>query len=683
MAIVASGQMTLSDLNDSKQLIMYIGASQSRMVIYNGVSTYTPNYGSTNNVLTPQLFIAGTPTDVASGAVSTKWYYQLNGAGVPTEITASGTDYTLTGTNLKTLTLKTNLLTANTTITYICELVYPDPNTGFNITSKAQIEIVKVTNGIDGQGSNAIMGVLSNETHTLPADSAGTVSTFAGAVSTLTIYNGATDDTANWTITQTRSNVTVTEATSSATATVTAISADTGSVTFTATRSGYSNIVKIFTLTKAKGGANGTTPTAYWLVTPSAIQKDKTGAYNPATITVDMKSQTGTGTPAFYGGKIIIADSPDGTTFTDRYTSGSNEATAKSYTPSAGMKALRVRLYQAGVTPNGTVNMIDEQIIPIVSDGVDSVYAYVWTPNGNAIRNSAGTVQVQADLYSGSSTVTPTAFKWYVQDPSATTVSGGDTDGGNGWRLDITPSAPTTAPTLGTGGAGGTIAGATYYVRYTWVNASGETVANTTEANRVHTANTTLTIQVPSFPAGVYKARVYVGTVTGTANLKYQGEILTSGGTLTLNAPINTTNPIAPVAFTGMTGNTTATITVGASTIAGQESFKCVATYNTVKYSGVATAVDLSDPILVRIDGIDTFKNGVGTTTLRATLLQNGAEIDSGGTLYIYTWSLYDSSNVKIATALGGSGTALGKSIVVDGNDFVGRANIMCDVSPK
>ena len=70
MTIVASGQITITDLNDAKQLVMYIGASQSRTVIYNGVSTYVPLYSSTNQVLTPQLFIAGSNVDVASLATN-------------------------------------------------------------------------------------------------------------------------------------------------------------------------------------------------------------------------------------------------------------------------------------------------------------------------------------------------------------------------------------------------------------------------------------------------------------------------------------------------------------------------------------------------------------------------------------------------------------------------------------
>jgi hypothetical protein len=794
MAIVSTGQLTLTDLNDSKQLVMYIGSSQSRTVIFNGVSTYVPNYGSANQVLTPQLFIAGTNSDIADQAVSCKWFYQINGSGSLVEITANTTDYTLTaiGSNsLTSLTIKTNLLASNSSMTYICELQYPDVGTGFNVTAKAEIEIVKVTNGTNGTngtsgqnatiailsnetdsvpsdsagnnqivtgvvstvtvyegttdatslwsmgtpvvvgatgtlsgspanrtwtlnangmtadvatvtwtltrsgyaniiktftmsrvkngvagtsptlyrllsssdvlqrsvagvynpttltasaksqtgtgiygayngryqiwetvdgstwgtvkytsagdeaskvwtptagikgvklqlylaggvttlldeqivsvvqdgatGISAIVGVLSNDSHNLPSDSAGTVSTFANANSTLTIYEGATDVTALWTIAQTRTGtgLVVTEATTSRTATVTALGAvDTASITFTATRSGYSNVVKTFTLTKSKGGAVGANATAYWMTAPSAVVKSATGIYAPSTITVNGKSQVGAGTPANYSGRYIFADSPDGVTFTDRYTTPADIATY-SYTPLANIKAVRVRFYLAG----GVVTMLDEQVIPIVADGIDSIYAYVWTPDGNAIKNSTGTINVHVDIYSGSTSVTGTAFKWYIQDTTATTVSGGDTDGGNGWRL--------------------------------------------------------------------------------------------------LNAGYNA----------GTTGYTTNTLVVPASAITGTESLKCVVTYNAIKYTGVTTVVDLSDPIIVRLDGVSVFKNGVGSTTITATVLQSGAEIDTGGSIYTYTWSIYDSTNVITAFA------KTGKTITVNGTDVNSRGNLVCVIS--
>uniref|UniRef100_A0AB39C724 Minor tail protein n=1 Tax=Bacillus phage KoopaTroopa TaxID=3234046 RepID=A0AB39C724_9CAUD len=590
MAIVASGQLTLVDLNDSKQLIMFIGSSQQRQVIFNpnasGASQYVPNYSTATNVLTPQLFIAGTSGDIAGSTSATRWYVQTNSTGAPRLITASGqdaTDYTIGTGAPKTLTIKANVLASNNSMTYICEMDYLDTDTGFTITAKAEYEIVKVTNGSNGtNGANAIMGILSNDSHTVPTDSAGNNGNFAGAVSTLTIYEGATDVTASWTITQTKSNVTVTEATNSKTATVTAMTAgqDTGYVEFTATRAGYANVVKRFTLTKNKSGASGANATAYWLQSSqTVISKSAGGTYTPTTVTFSAKSQTGSANVANYTGVFTIEESTNGTTFTAKYTTA-NVATGEAsttYTPVANLKSIRVRLYQLG----GTTVMLDEQVISVVTDGSngangqDAVVAVVWTPDGNTIKNATGTLKAHVDVYKGSANVTGTAWKWYSQDPSATIANGkGDADGGDGWML----------------------------------------MKDATSAN-------------------------------------------------------------------GVTGYTTDTITIPASAIVNVESFKCVVTYNSVKYSDVTTVIDVSDPFMVTIVGINTFKNGVGFTDLTAKIFQAGVEIDPlNNQGYTYTWYLYDNNNVKMTT-WNTTGSKTGKTIRVDGADVTVRGNIVCEVS--
>lgn len=579
MAIVAQGQLTLVDLNDSKQLIMFIGSTQQRQVIYNpnGGGTYVPNYSTANNVLTPQLFVAGTPTDVAGQATSTKWYVQTNSTGALTEITASTVDYTLGTGKPVTLTIKNNVLASNNSMTYICEMQYLDTDTNFTVTAKAEYEIVKVTNGTNGaNGTNAIMGVLSNDSHSVPTDSAGANGNFTGASSTLTIYEGASVAT-GWTIVQTRSNVTVTEATSSATATVTAMSADTGYVEFTASKSGYANIVKRFTLTKNKSGASAT---AYWLMSSNvAISKNSSGTYVPATLTITGKSQTGTSAVVDYKGRFSIYESTDGTTFPNKkYESTADETTGTyTYTPSAGIKSARIRLYQAG----GLTVLLDEQIIPVVMDGTngtngqDAIRATVWTPDGNTIKNANGTLTAHCDLYKGSTVQTSgVTYKWYYQDPNATVASGGDADGGAGWRL----------------------------------------MKDTASAN-------------------------------------------------------------------GVTGYTTDTITIPASAIVNVESYKCVATYLTVKYSDVCTVIDVSDPFMVTIIGANTFKNGQGYTDLTAKIYQAGVEVDPlNNQGYTYTWYLYDNNNVKITT-WNTTGSKVGKTIRVDSADVTVRGNVVCEVS--
>jgi hypothetical protein len=579
VAIVASGQITLIDLNDSKQLVSYIGASQAKTVIYNpNNGQYIPNYASTPQVLTPQLFIAGSSQDLASQSKSVKWYYRENSGGDPVEITESDSTYELGTDSVKTLTIKSNVLASAVTMTYICEMVFTDPDTGFDVITKADIELVKVTNGqkgADGQdGRNAIMAVLTNDSHVIPTDKSGGNGNYTGANTTIVVYEGVTDVSSSWTASATASSG-VTGTLNGKTYTVTNMTTDTGYVDITVSRSGYASITKRFNLSKSKRGEDGTTPTTYWLISNvPAIAKTRAGSLVPSKVTVSAKSQIGAGSPIAYSGRFRISESTDGTTFTAKYTSSSDQSFYE-YTPSTtNIKALKVELFLAG----GTSNLLDEQIIPVVTDGsdgrdgrdgIDSVIATVWTPDGNMIRNHEGTLKATVTVYKGTTEVTPSAFKWYIQDPTATTSSGGDADGGNGWRL------------------------------------------------------------------------------------------LTS----TWNA--------------GVTGYTTATITIPASAIAGVESFKCVVTYDGNKYKDVCTVIDVTDPIVVSIIGLNTFKNGQGESSYTAKLYRNGMEIDTSGTEFTYKWYLYK-ENGQLDTEFG---TKTGKTITVKAEDFYIRANLVCEVS--
>jgi len=217
------------------------------------------------------------------------------------------------------------------------------------------------TVGYNGtNGVNAITGFLNNQTATVPANSAGTVSTFVNAVSTMYVYVGSTDDSANWTYTK-EDGTGITSTISGRTVTVTGLSSDTGYITITASRSGYTSIPQIFTVTKAKTGVAGNDATAYWLTNSiAAIQRNINGSYSPTTITVYGYSATGTNGPALYAGRFKIYE--DGSL---KYTSSGNESSS-TYTPSsASISNFKVELYLAG----GTTTKIDEQIIPVVSDG--------------------------------------------------------------------------------------------------------------------------------------------------------------------------------------------------------------------------------------------------------------------------------------------------------------------------
>lgn len=268
------------------------------------------------------------------------------------------------------------------------------------------ITVVKVVDGTNGtNGTNGTSGIvinLSNDNVTVPAAADGSSPVLTAAVTTVYIYEGATDVSSSWAVTATPS-AGVTGTLSGKTYTVTGFTADTGYVDFTATRSGFSNQTIRFSLSKAKAGSDGSPATVYSVETSTAaIRKDSAGTYSPTTLTINGYSTTGTALRTAYAGRFIVATSTDGSTYTDRYTSAANES-AYTYTLIAGITHVRVRLYQAG----GTTTLLDQEIVPIVSDGTNGT---------NGTNGSNGTSAVSGYLTSESSVVftyadgTPTNF---------------------------------------------------------------------------------------------------------------------------------------------------------------------------------------------------------------------------------------------------------------------------------
>ena len=233
--------------------------------------------------------------------------------------------------------------------------------------------ITKLRDG--APGDKAVTAVLTNENQMIPCNSSGTPvsGAFNGATSQIIIYNGGVDDTANWTIASAATDVTITRSTTTKandTVTVTGLSALTGKVTFTCTRSGYDDIIKVFSLVKVTAGANGTTPTIYSLECDSvAINKttpsdESAVTYTPSSIEIRGYSQTGNNARASYAGRFKITSGS-----TVIYTSTANESsytiTSSNMASAAANGYMIVELYKAG----GTTTLLDKQTIVITADG--------------------------------------------------------------------------------------------------------------------------------------------------------------------------------------------------------------------------------------------------------------------------------------------------------------------------
>lgn len=523
----------------------------------------------------------------------------------------------------------------NATITGSTLIVKPSHSIFFNDVAVIKIltddvdvyDTITITKLHDGAvGKDAVIATLTNESHSLPANSAGTVSSYNGAVSTLLIYEGLTDKTSTWTITTTASTgITGTQSDDKKTFTVTGMTVDTGYVDFAASKSGYTSITKRFALTRVKAGSNGTAARVYELTSSTiVINKNISNVLTPSSITFSSYYRDGnSATRNAYSGRFIIEESTDGTTFSAKYTSSANEAT-KVYTPSASnLSAIRCTLYAAG----GTTTALDSQTVIITQDGKtgatgaagkDSISVIVGNESQVIPCNSSGNILAALDVtipfygYKGTTrvgcTVTPGTLPSGVTIKSNTPATASVT--GN---LILTFAANgalgASATKTGTIDLSFTCEGQSVVKKFTW-----------TKANAAVNGTSSVLFEVLS-PAGNV-------IINGQNNVQLT-TIMYSG-----------TSQVTPTAFvwkkynsgawTTISGQTASTLTVTPDMVDSSASFSCTATYGGKTYTAYATVLDKQDNYqasLISTAG-EAFKNSVGTTVLYSLVYQNGKEVD-------------------------------------------------------
>lgn len=137
---IARGQITIVDLNDAKSMNMYLGSNQPLTQIFNKEnSSYVPNWAASPYlVITPELYVSGTVTNVISRLKAAPTYTVNGGA-----ITAFGG--TVGTTAPYALTIKNNMTSASQ-LKVECSGIYVDPDTKLETPVKAQIQFTKTEN---------------------------------------------------------------------------------------------------------------------------------------------------------------------------------------------------------------------------------------------------------------------------------------------------------------------------------------------------------------------------------------------------------------------------------------------------------------------------------------------------------------------------------------------------------
>lgn len=320
---------------------------------------------------------------------------------------------------------------------------------GITIVTK-RFSLSKSKDGIDGDFG--VLGMLTNDSVTLIADSSGVVSDFSNATGTFKMYYGSSDVTTLSTFQKDVEKSVGCVGTINASTGVYSVSGfsngyNSGYLTLTGTYSGIT-ITRVFSVSKAIAGISGTSPTVY-SINPSAntIVKSNTGTYSPSSVVFNFYKTTGSGSPtSFNSGSAKVYISSDGNLFTTQ--DSKDSVSSITGTPNSSTKYIKCDLF----SDKNYTTLVDSQTILVVSDGSpgnngsDAYTAFFTNESINIPALNNGQIPssvlsnynfvTKAIVYSGSNKATYNATTGYGYtitqisgSPITTTISGPNSDG--------------------------------------------------------------------------------------------------------------------------------------------------------------------------------------------------------------------------------------------------------------
>jgi len=263
---------TLSDVTDRSATVTYASMQGATAIITASMMSSGELFSRSRVLATMQDGLSGANAKTVKLTPSEQVFkIGKAGANSPASITLTATGQNTAGVPSFTIPAGTATLTAGANAS---QKVLTFANMATDAVTvevtldgqKDRVTIYKVREGQDGQpgqpGVDAVVGLLTNESVTLPAGSNGVVSSFSSAVCTMVMYKGAADDSANWTYAfapaSAANRLSYTASGSTVTLTGMASGVDSSYVDLTASKAGASSVTKRFFVSKSKAGASVT-----------------------------------------------------------------------------------------------------------------------------------------------------------------------------------------------------------------------------------------------------------------------------------------------------------------------------------------------------------------------------------------------------------------------------------------
>ena len=202
MALLATSQITLVDLNDSVSLQSYLTGNVPKVQFMTNNGTYTPNYETTPAVITAELYRLGSSTNLISAnskfVTKIEWFYKLSPETEWTKVVTDNPNFTLGGTSPKfhSVSVNKNIMNVDCPgLALKCEMTYKED---WMPEAHIQVSDIDLSLTIQGEdGTNAYTAVLSNATHSIICTSNGTpesgeIGASGRAKSDVIVYRGGT-----------------------------------------------------------------------------------------------------------------------------------------------------------------------------------------------------------------------------------------------------------------------------------------------------------------------------------------------------------------------------------------------------------------------------------------------------------------------------------------------------------
>lgn len=499
--------------------------------------------------------------------------------------------------------------------------------------------ITKIKDGI--HGDQVISVVLTNENQMIPCDSDGEplAGAFNNAKTTISIYEGSTDVTDEWTIEAQPTSVTGTWNDSTNTYTATSLSTNIGYVTFTCTPakdSPYNSPVhKKFNLTKIQPGKDGQTPVTYSLdISTLVVNKNIAGNYSPSTLTIKAWSKTGTEERKAYLGRFKISNGS-----TVLYTSNSNES-SYSYT-NDGKTPLTIELYEA----EGTTKLLDSQTVVTVLDGQTGKPGQTGASGKDAISfilgnyqdvipctnaglvAAAQTIIIPFAAYKGGARVVCNAAISTLPQGMASTITGATTSADGKIQIAVSKGANLGGTNILEGKITITLTaeGTSNTQTYSWVKNNQAADGDNAVLFQIYAPNGNVIANGEN--SVLLKTSLVDGATTITSGdyqwAKWNGS-----------------------AYTDISGAEGEEYEVQGDEVQSHTSYRCTVTYGGKDYEAFLSVYDKTDPLQIQPYCTlgDKIVNSVGQGLIYALVYRNGQELDPMKTL-AYGTTLPSASN--------------------------------------